>query len=263
MNILFKKGLFLHITSHDTLQWEKDIDNFKNFQHLDSIEIWIEETDLSDDEILWLKNRLSSYQLIIHAPFINLTLISIHKSINEASLGILKKSIDIGAGLNAKLITFHGGAHPLFLENEIVRKIFIENFKKLMDYAVGKIEITIENISMKKNTQISYPVLLDELSEIKKIIPDINFTLDVGHCTQNDDKFIEFLKKYQSSIKNIHFHNAKIGGQAHYGFNKEGDLDLKNFINILKEIKYSNFISLEVLGDEDITESWKFLLKLL
>ncbi|MFA6382279.1 MAG: sugar phosphate isomerase/epimerase family protein [Candidatus Buchananbacteria bacterium] len=261
MQIPFKKGLFLNITSRNKSKWAKDIENLSNFQFLDFIEIWIEEIDLNTDEIAWLKQKLSPYEIIIHAPFINLSLISIQKSINEATINILKKSIDIGEQLNAKIITMHGGSFPLFLKQPAVKRIFVINFQQLINYADNKIEITIENTSIKKNTQISYPVLLNELSDIQSSIPNINFTLDVGHCIQNNDKFVNFLLKNKKYIKNIHLHNAIKNGTAHFGFNKKGDLKLKNFMDSLKNINYSNFLSLEILGEQDIKKSWELLLK--
>lgn len=262
MKTPFKKGLFLHITSHNRKSWSKDIENFCNFQFLDFIEIWVEEVNLNVDEISWLRKKLSPYEIIIHAPFINLTLVSIQRSINEATIDILKKSIDIGRQLNAKVITIHGGAFPLFLDQKMVKKIFVSNFQQLMNYAKDKkIEIAIENISMKKTTQISYPVLLNELSDIQSSIPNINFTLDVGHCIQNDDAFAEFLVKNKKYIKNIHLNNAIKKGSAHFGFNRKGNLQLQNFINILRDIDYSNFLSLEILNKQDIKESWELLLK--
>lgn len=261
MKTPFKKGLFLHITSHDKNKWAEDVKNFSNFQFLDFIEVWIEEIDLSIDEISWIKKKLSPYEIILHAPFINLTLVSLHKSINRATIDILKKTLDIGKQLGAKIITIHGGAFPLFLNQHTAREIFITNFQQLINYAKNKIEIAIENISMKKITQISYPVLLDELSEIQSLIPNINFTLDVGHCIQNNDEFEDFLIKNKKYIKNIHLHNAIKKGNAHFGFNKTGDLKLQHFLTLLKDINYSNFLSLEVLGEQDIKESWELLLK--
>lgn len=261
MKTPFKKGLFLNITSRNRALWAKDIKNLNNFKFLDFVEIWMEETDLSTDKICWLKKTLSRYEIIIHAPFINLSLISLHAPINKSSIEIIRKTIDFGVQLGAKVITVHGGAFPLFLERSTVRKIFVKNFKRLMSYARNKIEITVENISIQKTTQISYPVLLDELLEIKSLIPNINFTLDVGHCIQNDDDFVNFLMKNKKHIKNIHLHNAKKNGSAHFGFNKSGDLKLQKFLKRLKDINYPNFLSLEVLDKQDLKKSWKMLLK--
>ena len=261
MGVLFKKGLFLHIVSHDKREWARAIKGLGCFSGLDFVEVWLEEVDLSVGEIVWLKQRLAPYEIIIHAPFINLTLVSSHRSINSATIGILRKTIDIGVKLGAKVATMHAGAFPLFLDQRAVREIFVANFRPLMNYAKGKIQITVENISMKKSTQISYPVLLDELEDIRTPISEINFTLDVGHCVENGDEFAGFLTKNKSRIKNIHLHNAIQKGGAHFGFNRPGDLNLKDFIKLLKDIGYSGFLSLEVLGERDVKESWKMLLK--
>ncbi len=261
MSRLFKKGLFLNLTSYNKDKWEEYINFLNKFNGLDFIEIWLEENDLNIREIEWIKKKLSNYEIIIHAPFINLTLISTHKEVNKASINILKKTIDIAVRLRSKVVTIHAGSYPLFLSKNEVRKTFIENFQQIIKYAANKMSIAIENVSLKKTTQISYPVLLNELSKIKSFIPDINFTIDVGHCVQNNDSFLKFLKNNKNSIKNIHLHNAIKNGQAHFGFQKKGDLNLEEFIIFLKKINYNNFLSLEILEKEDIKNSWDLLLK--
>ncbi|MFH1972448.1 MAG: sugar phosphate isomerase/epimerase family protein [archaeon] len=261
MKTTFSKGLFLHIKTQDMTTWKKDIDEIKSFQNVDHVEIWTEKINLSDEEINWLKKELYDYNIIIHAPFINLSLISLHNDINQATILILKKTIDLAYKLKAGLITVHAGAYPLFFNEDEVRTRLIKNFKEIINYSKDKVPVTIENISMKKSTQISYPVFLTELKRLKQEIPEINFTLDVGHCVQNDDIFFSFLSENCESIKNIHLHNASKFGSAHYGFNKKGDLNLDNLLSHLKKINYSGFLSLEVLGCEDIKESWNILIE--
>ncbi len=258
---MFKKGLFFHLTSSDRGHWLKQKEFLANFQQVDFLELWMEFLDLSSDDIDFLKNELQDYEFIIHAPFINLTLMSIQQKINNSSLDIFKRTIDLAVELDASLITFHGGSYPLFLQEDEVLDLFVQNFQELMNYAKGKIGITIENISNKRTTQISYPVFLSELEKIQKFLPNINFTLDVGHCTQNQDDFIDFLTQNCDKIKNIHLHNGHFGGKAHFGFNKQGDLDLGNFLDLLKKIGYKNYLSLEVLGEQDIEKSWELLLE--
>lgn len=259
----FKKGLFLHIVSKDKKKWSKDIKKLAGFKYLDFVEMWIERIDLNSQEIAWLKQKLSHYEIIIHAPFINLTLVSAHDPINKATMDIFKKTIDTAEQLGAKIVTMHAGSFPLFMSISKARRMFAANFQQLMDYAEKKVSIAIENISAVKNTQISYPVLLGELTEIKQLIPNIVFTLDAGHCVQNNDDFEKFLKINKKQIKNIHLHNAIKGGYAHFGFNKQGDLNLCEFIDLLEKNKYNNYLSLEVLGERDIKESWNILLKCL
>ncbi len=85
----------MHLVSKDTKQWVADFDSLSGFDQLDFIEIWAEETDISDKELQLLKSFLSGYEVIVHAPFINLSLVSSHNSINTASLATIKKSINL------------------------------------------------------------------------------------------------------------------------------------------------------------------------
>ncbi len=260
MPIQFSKGLFLRLMPSHKNIWRKEVQEIKTFKNLDHIEIWAEEINLMNDEdINWLKKELSCYELIIHAPFINLSLVSSHYGINSASIDILKKTIDISQKFTAKLITFHAGAYPLFLSENDARKIFIKNFKEIIKYSACKMPIAIENISVRKSTQISYPVLLSELSRIKQDVPEILFTIDIGHCIQNGDNFSKFLIENIDIVKNIHLHNATKQGKAHYGFQKDGNLNLDKFLRLLANVHYSGYLSLEILGKEDIKKSWKIL----
>lgn len=256
----FKKGLFLHITSKDTRQWEKDIKSLSNFKRLDFVEIWVEEINLEVAEIKWLKEALSDYEIVLHAPFINLSLVSSHDSINSASVLILKKTVDLAVSIGAKLITVHGGSYPLFQELADTEKRFVKNFNDLMNYAKGKVIISVENTSVQKTTQISYPTHLNDLDRIKPSIPTIKFTLDIGHCIQNGDDYVNFIKLNNDQITNIHLHNAIRGGSAHYGFQRDGGLNLSEVISVLREIHYSKYLSLEILENKDKIKSWDMLL---
>ncbi len=264
MKTKFKKALFLHITSSNKRVWEHDLRRIKSFKHLDAVEIWLENNDIEGSDVKFLKSELAGYDIIIHAPFINMSLISSHKEINQTSIEILKKTIDIAKDMDAKLVTIHGGAYPIFMDLKEVEDVFVQNFAKLMNYAHSKeVNISIENISKRRSTQISYPVMLADIERIAMRLPDILFTLDVGHCTQNNDDYRSFLRKNINNIKNIHLHNGHVDGSAHFGFNKKGDLDLQEFLNMLTDLQYENYVSLEVLGEDDIRQSWDILINTL
>ncbi len=92
------------------------------------------------------------------------------------------------------------------------------------------------------------------------MFPAVKFTLDIGHCIQNGDDYLSFIELNKDRIVNIHLHNALKDGKAHYGFHKNGQLNLKKLISTLKRIQYSGFMSLEILQTEDIKKSWAVLL---
>ncbi|MFH1236673.1 MAG: hypothetical protein V1685_07150, partial [Parcubacteria group bacterium] len=68
-----------------------------------------------------------------------------------------------------------------------------------------------------------------------------------------------FFEKHLTSISNIHVHNAFKKGKAHFGFGAPGDLDLREFILYLRKVGYNNYFTFEILGDEDIEDSWRKL----
>ncbi|MFH0988000.1 MAG: TIM barrel protein [Parcubacteria group bacterium] len=129
----------------------------------------------------------------------------------------------------------------------------------LKKYAAGKIAITIENISRNRTTQISYPTSVEELSILTKAIPDIDFTLDIGHCVQNGESFQDFLTSNVAHIKDIHLHNAENKGRAHFGLNKKGGVDVVGILRLLKKIKYNGFLTLEILDFDETVASWEMI----
>ena len=257
----FSSGIFLNITSLDRKKWREDIRFIKFLKGVQHVEVWLEEIEINLSDLKFLKKELKKYRIIVHAPFINLSLVSSHQDINETTVEILKKTINKAYFLGSKITTIHAGGYPLFMNKQEVKNIFIKNYSKILNYAKKKkIEIDLENISKNKTTQISYPVKLAEMNSIKKLIPEIKFTLDVGHCIQNNDNsFLSFIKKNFNRINNIHIHNAETDKQAHFGLNYKGDFNWRPFLDNLVKIGYDGFLTVEILEKDEIKKSWNLL----
>jgi len=253
----FSLGIFLDIFNEDRNNLQNRINFIKSIPNLGHIEIW-SEFDLSPDTIDWLKDQLYGYQIIVHGPFTGLCLVSGHKLIRQASINIFKKFIDQAISLDAKLITIHTGKYPTYFDSQIATKLFSQNFQELISYANNKIILTTENMPNKHGAQNDFPVLT-ELINISKLLPDINYTFDVGHCLENGEDDCEFIKNNKNRIKNIHIHNAVKNGKSHYGLQLPGDLDVKKFIIFLNEIDYQGFLTVEVLNNNDKVESIKLI----
>lgn len=253
----FSLGIFLNILNLDKKQWLRDINFIKTIPGLDHLEIW-SEADLSKKDIDWLKDKLSNYKLIFHGPFTAMSLISGHKLINQTSINIYKKFIDQAIALNAKLITVHTGKYPVYSNPQKATEVFSQNFKKLLSYTSKNIVLTTENMPMDHGAQNGFPSL-KEFNNISQSIPNINYTLDIGHCLQNGENFYQFIIENKDKIKNIHLHNGVKNGKAHYGLQLPGNLDIKYLLNLLNKINYQNFLTLEVLDDQDKIESIKLI----
>lgn len=254
----FNLGIFLNIFSNDKAELQPKINFIKSISGLGHIEIW-SETNLSQDTIDWLKKELSIYQIIYHGPFTALSLTSSHDLINQASIEVFKKYITQAIKMGAKLMTVHTGKYPHYFEYQKAINTFIENFSKLLLHADNQIQLVTENMTYGHGAQIDFPSLKD-LNYISNIKSDINFTIDIGHCIRSNEDYYSFIKQNRVKIKNIHLHNASYQNQKdHFGLQLPGDLNTKKFINFLNEINYQGFLTIEVLTEEDKTESVKMV----
>lgn len=254
----FNLGIFLSIFTNDRIELQSKINFIKSIPGLGHIEIW-SEANLAHNTIDWLKKELSNYQIIYHGPFTALSLTSGHDLINQASIGVFKKYIDQAIKMGAGLMTVHAGKYPHYFDYQKAINTFIENFSKLLLHANNQIMLVTENMTYGHGAQIDFPLLKD-LNYISNINRDINFTIDIGHCIRSNEDYYSFIKQNQDKIKNIHLHNASYQNQKdHFGLQLPGDLDTKKFINFLNEINYQEFLTIEVLTDEDKIESVKMI----
>jgi len=257
MHQKYSKGVFLYLPRYKrNLKEEiKFIDSLPGVNH---VEVWIEE-NLTSSELEVLKSSLKKYEIIIHAPWIHLSLISPHPEIQELTVKLYLRTLKIAEILGARLVTFHSGGTTIFMSREKKAEIFARNFKKIKNQYKGKIPFTIENMAAKQRApQISYPDLSD-LIYIKKKLPWLNFTLDIGHVFEggkNLNTISKFLKKYKNSILDIHLHDAVLKGEAHLALG-EGNLDLNKTFRLLDKVGYTGYISLETVTRRDTKKSWQ------
>jgi len=260
----YSKGVFLYLLHNrkkkNLIEQINFINSLPNINH---VEIWIEE-NLNLSEIKSLKSLLKNYEILIHAPWIDLSLISPHPETREITANLYLRTLKVADVLKAKLVTFHCGGKTIYDSRKATEKMFVQNFRRIKNRYKGKIPFVIENVAVKRRgPQISYPDLPD-LVYLKKKLHWLNFTLDIGHILESGkglDTISKFLKKYKNSILNIHLHDAILKGEAHLALGK-GDLDVGEFFQLLNKIKYTGYISLETISREDTKKSWEKIYKL-
>ena len=259
----YKKGVFLYLPKYKE-NLRKQINFINSLKNVDHVEIWI-EGNLTQAELKTLKAYLRKYEIIIHAPWVGLSLISPHQEIREITLKLYLKTLRIADALKAKLVTFHCGDSIIYESKEKIMKNLIQNLKKIKSCHKGRTVFAVENVpAIPRGAKISYPGFPEDLIYLKKNIPWLNFTLDIGHVFQtgkNLKLISDFLKKYKTSISDIHFHDAILKGKAHLALGK-GDIDFNKFFRILNKIDYSGYVSLETISNKDIKSSWKKIYKL-
>ncbi|KKP58110.1 MAG: Xylose isomerase domain protein TIM barrel [Candidatus Gottesmanbacteria bacterium GW2011_GWA1_34_13] len=243
-----KIGTFLTIENYD---WIKSFDILKkyDFEFFELMPEFITPSIISS-----LKNTVTNKEIILHAPFIEPNLVAasdiIRKAAKEYYLNNMLPLINI---FRPKVVTTHlGSKHKLYKEI---------NFQELL--ALYKIipEMTFENMIGKGNFwHASYPNTEKQIDEIIKKT-NLPMTFDVGHWLKQNIDVYQLLKKYLPQIKNIHIHDLA-NGKDHQTIGT-GILDLKKFMNILKENKYNGYLSIELIPDNlsGVISSYKLLKK--
>ena len=82
----YSLGVFFNIFNKNKKDWEKQIKFINSLNGVEHIEVLIEEISLTKKDVDILKKMLKNYRIIIHAPFMDLTLLSPHKEIGSVQM---------------------------------------------------------------------------------------------------------------------------------------------------------------------------------
>ena len=247
----YSVGVFLEVFDNNPTQWKKNLEFIKSLKHAEHIELLLEYLP-SSNELDFFKKLQQEYTIIMHAPFMDLSLLSPHEEIVEASYKCLKKAYEIGILLGAKAFTIHAGQMPSFWKEE--KAIDILKKRVIALKSNESLPVCIENMPERRSIQISFPSTVDNL---KKIISFSKLNLDVGHFMKMGVDPVGVLEEFSQNIGDIHLHDST-KGKDHLALG-EGELDIKNFLQMLEKKQYDKFVTLEVIGKTAISKSWKIL----
>ncbi len=256
MNNNFSKGVFININTPNKKKIDNEIKKIQLYKNLQHIEIWFDHPELNFNIFKYtIKKIPSKIKTIIHAPFITINLAT-YQLINNASIKILQNIYNWSNELNIPAVIFHSGKIPFFQDKKTSLRYLNDSLKKLS--INKKTKLCLENMpKTKKGTLKSYPDSLLELTTIVNNNKQLFFCLDIGHVIQNNEKnYLIWLTQNKDKIIDIHFHDAIKNGPGHLELGT-GDLKPEIFIKKLEEINYKNFLSLEVIGDQEKIISWQ------
>ena len=138
-------------------------------------------------------------------------------------------------------------------------QLLIKTLRKLKTYQRNDLRISIENLPPHEGMFGNFISKLREFISLKKVFPSVHFTLDIGHAIRagEDQRGISnFMKKYKDSVLDIHFHDAVFSEKKDHLALGKGDLDFYSFLQLLKDINYSGYLSLEIIGEKETKDSW-------
>jgi sugar phosphate isomerase/epimerase len=256
--VMFKQGAFVNLLTADSRQWSKQLKQIEKLPSLDHIELWMEHIP-KNREINEIKDLFRGIELIIHGPFIHASLVSHLPEVVKLTERRFDETVEFASAIAARVITFHAGSYPLFLEKHEVLERLAHRFERFS--GITDPVMTLENMPVKSYGTMREPIgILADCESMLKLLPNLRFTLDIGHCIQNEDDFVPFIQKHVSRIENIHLHDGIPRGKAHMGIGN-GSLNLERFLEALVAVNFEKHVGIETISFEDTSSSWDALCK--
>lgn len=200
------------------------------------------------------------YRFSVHAPFADINIASLSKSMLKATVKRLEKSIRLTSLLEADVWVFHPGMRTgisvFYPGVDWVQNR--ETIKTL--YRIAKkhgVEIAVENVPE------PYPFLMKSVEHFKKFYTEIDenigLAFDVGHTNINGQMEL-FLETFSDKIVHIHAHDNMGKRDEHLGVGR-GTVNWERFAELLKQISYNKTVVVESV--EHVQESIERLRALL
>jgi sugar phosphate isomerase/epimerase len=95
----YSKGVFLRLLSNDINVWQQELDFVNSLPHLQHLELWMEDLNLTDTHI---------------AAWVGFQPLSPNQPLRQAALTIINQTLTIATRINAQLITIHLGSFLSF-----------------------------------------------------------------------------------------------------------------------------------------------------
>lgn len=249
----YRRGAFVNLLTRNPKEWEVELNRVGNLPFLQHIEVWMEYIPTGKERSI-LRDMLKGKQVILHGPFIHMSLVTHLHELGEMSLRRCHEAVEVASLIGAKVVTLHAGTFPVFETREIAFERLARRFSSFVDLNLPV--VALENMPVRTGTSMECLGKLEDLTLFRSILPGVRFTLDVGHCLQNTDDFESFLRENAPRIADIHLHDATPGGRGHLRLGK-GALDLPRLLLVLKEIGFTEYVSLETISPKDTVSSWK------
>ncbi len=219
--------------------WEILAEKYHNLDHRAKIKDALSTTDI---------------EVQVHAPLNDINIASINEEMRKASVQEVKKSIELGSTIGAKIVTVHPGLYsPLSVYWDGATDTAKKSLRELQKYAEEMgVTLALENLpKMWLSMCSTSEETRDFLTEL-----DIEFCLDIGHANTADelDEFLDF------SPINVHIHDNVGENDVHLKMG-EGEISFKHALKNLKDYE-GNFV-IEGRNMEELVESKIYLKQLL
>lgn len=256
---MFSLGPFLFVNTRDRQELSRRIEFVRGLPGVQHVEVWLEPGDWTDEDTAFLGHSLVGLPIIVHAPFVNMTVISDHQELNKASLAIWQRTADVCQELGARVMTIHLGRKAVYMPTARAFDIAAPYLQKLLQYVHDELTVSVENLPPSGGTATSFPKRIEDIELCLRQHPGLYFTVDIGHLVLDGVDPGDIIRGHIDRIADIHLHNVIRGGREHFGFNETGDVNVQNLLEVLRTSHYDGYVSLEIFTQhqQDMSESWE------
>lgn len=220
-----------------TLMWNASLEEMFRFlyeQELDGMELWAQHwftRGYSAEEYRALA-ALYPVRTFIHSCSWDLNLASLNEGIRTASIGEVKKSIDLAVTLDAYEVTVHPGRLTIPYDETGYRDRLYESLKELLFYArERKIDLSLEIMeSIPKEFVTSVSAMREVTGDLAG---EFYYTLDIAHCENPDD----VRKALEEGTRFSKFHISNRQGSRLHTPLAEGDFDFASLLPMLESYR--------------------------
>jgi sugar phosphate isomerase/epimerase len=250
---LWSQGFFLNVVDDDPAPVAETLARSADLDHVGHVEVWLEWVPETPAQVSKLAKLLSGRRVVVHAPFVGISLVGPAKELRAASEVRLARARTVARDLGAELVTVHSGAAFFRTDRADAHDRLAESLVRLGGADPAGPAMTIENMAVRHG--VTYEPVVDpaDFGALLARIPDLRFTLDVGHALQSGIDPRAFFRDHAPMIGNIHLHDGEKDGRAHRALGT-GDLDLPSLAPDFDG--YSGFVGVEVFPWEGVVTSW-------
>jgi sugar phosphate isomerase/epimerase len=207
LNRAFKLGYYFDLYSSSLTHWQNEA-RFNTSLGPEFLEIMLEYPgstyDFDASSAGALRDLVPATPFTVHAPTINLSLVSLNRAIRAATQRELVYALEATGLLGADLMTIHGGEYPYYacINDTTPAVLFNRGVRLILDHASWRgITVCVENL---KGSNI-YPVTFTDIDAVLEPNPGLMLSLDVRHFCISEIDPIEAIVRYRSRIRSVHY----------------------------------------------------------
>ncbi|MFQ5888205.1 MAG: sugar phosphate isomerase/epimerase family protein [Candidatus Hydrothermarchaeales archaeon] len=244
MNTL-RIGFFSNAFRQFTLEYAVDALSGMGYMGL---ELWCKGQHVTpydnQDRIAYVKGLVSSNNMEVYALSAHLDFITDNNDLRRENIKVFKKVIDLGVKFGVKKVLTASGYLNGKEPDRGMEERFVDSMKELGGYARGRGMIIALEAEPEKlmRDPVQTVEFIDEIG-----IPVFKTVCDLSHAIALDMTPQEFITPMQDYLCHVHLDDGAYDLHPHkHLIPGEGDVNYREVFEFLEDIKYDDWISVEL-----------------